>query len=305
MLIFLDDGCDLISVLHQEFEDQLPEVYGACEETTTGIIRLKAMVRDKALKFPVIAVNDNKTKHLLDNYYGTGQSTLDGIIRATSTFIAGKNFVIAGYGPCGKGIAMRAKGLGAKVIVCEVDNFRALQAAYDGFQVMTMKKAAPIADIIVTVTGCKDIITVAHMKSMKKGTIICNAGHFDCEIQVAQAAEAVKAAGNEIISTRPFMQKYDFGSNFIFILGGGRLINLAAGEGHPSEVMSTSFCGQALAVEYIAKNAKTLQRENNLIQLPDEIDDRIAGLQLQAMGIEKDELTPEQSKYINSWTEGT
>ncbi len=297
--ITIDDGCDLVSEIHKNHPHLIKDIICGCEETTTGIIRLKAMEKDNALKYPMIAVNDNKTKHMVDNYYGTGQSTIDGILRATNLLYAGKNFVVCGYGSCGKGVAQRAKGMGANVIITEVDNFRALQAAYDGFRVMKMNDAVKIGDVFCTVTGNKHIITLEHMRQMKSGAILANSGHFDIEIQIS----ALRQTATAHKQVRPFMEEYILDGKKIFILGQGRLINLAAGEGHPSEVMSTSFCGQALACEYGVRNAGKL--ETKVIQLPEEIDNQIAALQLKAMGIEIDVLTPEQQDYLNSWEEGT
>ena len=297
--ITIDDGCDLVSEIHKNYQDLIPGIICGCEETTTGIIRLQAMEKDNALKYPMIAVNDNMTKHLVDNYYGTGQSTIDGILRATNILIAGKTFVVCGYGSCGKGVAMRARGLGANVVVCEVDNFRALQAVYDGYRVMPIMEAAKIGDIFCTVTGNKHVIRLEHMKVMKNGAVLCNSGHFDVEIDIA----SLEKASSKVRRMRPFMDEYILDGKKIFILGEGRLVNLAAAEGHPSEVMSTSFCGQALACEYGVKNRGKLP--NKVIQLPKELDDEIAHLQLKAMGIEIDELTPEQIEYLNSWEEGT
>ncbi|MEK6867684.1 MAG: adenosylhomocysteinase [Nanoarchaeota archaeon] len=297
--ITIDDGCDLVSEIHTKHTELIPTLIGGCEETTTGIIRLHAMVRDKALKYPIIAVNDNKTKHLLDNYYGTAQSTMDGIIRATNVLIAGKTFVVLGYGSCGKGVAKSAKAMGAHVIVCEVDAFTALQAVYDGFQVMKMEDAAKKGDIFLTVTGNKHVIRVEHMKTMKDGAILANSGHFDCEIDVAGLA----GASSDTEKIRPFMDQYVLNGKKIFVLGEGRLINLAAAEGHPSAVMSTSFCGQALACEYLVKHKGKLGVQ--VIQLPAEIDDRISRLQLADIGVSLDEMTDEQKKYMTSWQEGT
>jgi len=297
--ITIDDGCDLVSEIHKNHPELIKDIICGCEETTTGIIRLQAMEKDNALKYPMLAVNDNKTKHLLDNYYGTGQSTLDGIIRATNVLLAGKTFVVAGYGSCGRGISLKARGMGANVIVTEVANFPALQAAYDGFRVMEMEDAAQIGDIFCTVTGNKHVIRLEHMKKMKDGAILSNSGHFDIELDLAALGEAADSRRQ----VRDFMEEYILDGKKIFVLGEGRLVNLAAAEGHPSEVMSTSFCGQALACEYGIKNKETL--ENKVITLPDEIDDEIAGLQLKAMDINIDELTPEQIKYLNSWEEGT
>lgn len=297
--ITIDDGCDLVTEIHTKHKELIPQLIAGCEETTTGVIRLRAMVRDKALKYPILAVNDNKTKHLLDNYYGTAQSTLDGIIRATNILIAGKTFVVVGYGSCGKGVAKAAKGMGARVIVCETDPFCALQAVYDGFQILPMQKAATIGDIFVTVTGNKHVIRLEHMKTMKDGAILANSGHFDCEIDFASLKNA--ASGTEQI--RPFMERYLLQGKKIFILGEGRLINLAAAEGHPSAVMATSFCGQALACAYAMKNRGKMPID--VIQLPEEIDNEIAQLQLEALGIKIDAMTVEQKKYMSSWQEGT
>lgn len=298
--ITIDDGCDLVSEIHKKHADLIPEIIGGCEETTTGIIRLHAMVRDKALKYPVVAVNDNKTKHLLDNYYGTGQSTLDGIIRASNILFAGKNVVVCGYGSCGKGVSLKAKGLGANVIVIEVDAFRALQAAMDGHRVMPLADAAPLGDIFITLTGNKSVIDLKHMKLMKDGALLANSGHFDAEINV----KALKEAASSERRMRPYLDEFILDGKRLLLAGEGRLINLAAAEGHPSEVMSTSFCGQALAVEYLVKNKGTF-KSDEVIQLPEEIDDQIARLQLKAMGVSFDELTSEQKKYLESWEEGT
>jgi adenosylhomocysteinase len=298
--ITIDDGCDLVTEIHTKRTELLSDMIGGCEETTTGIVRLRAMEKDGALKKPIIAVNDNKTKHLMDNYYGTGQSTIDGIIRATNILFSGKTVVVAGYGSCGKGCAMRSKGLGANVIVTEVDPFPALQARMDGFRVMKMEEAASLGDIFITVTGNKHVIRPEHAKNMKSGAILANSGHFDIEIDVA---------GIDTISTskkrvRPFMKRYTLpNNNHVYILADGRLINLSAAEGHPSEVMSMSFCGQALACEYLVKNRDKLDARVHL--LPRELDDEIAKLQLDVMGVSIDELTPEQKEYLNSWQEGT
>ncbi len=298
--VTIDDGCDLVSEIHKKHEALIPEIIGGCEETTTGIIRLHAMVRDKALKYPVVAVNDNKTKHLLDNYYGTGQSTLDGIMRASNVLFAGKTVVVAGYGSCGKGVSLKAKGLGANVVVTEVDAFRALQAALDGFRVLPLNEAASEGDIFITVTGNKSVIDLAHMKLMKEGAMLVNSGHFDAEINVA----ALQKEASSERRIREFMDEYVLGGKKLYVLGQGRLINLAAAEGHPSEVMSTSFCGQALAVEHLVKNKDSFSG-GEVIQLPPELDDEIAKLQLKAMGVEFDTLTPEQQEYLASWQEGT
>src|SRR3989338_5868398 len=296
--ITIDDGCDLVSEIHKKHQHLIKGIIAGCEETTTGIIRLKAMERDGALKYPMIAVNDNKTKHLLDNFFGTGQSTLDGILRATNILFAGKNVVVCGYGDCGKGVSSKAKGLGSNVIVTEVDSFRALQAALDGFRVMPIKEAAKIGDIFITVTGNKNVIDIEHIKLMKNNPVLANAGHFDAEINVKELNKIAKPR-----RVRPFLDEYKVNGKKVYLCGEGRLVNLVAAEGHPSEVMSTSFCGQALAVEYAIKNRGKLPVK--VIQLPEEIDDTIAKLQLEAMGIQTDILTKEQKKYLESWQEGT
>jgi len=294
--ITIDDGCDLVTEIHSKHKDLIPSIIGGCEETTTGVIRLKAMEKDGALKYPVIAVNDNDTKHLLDNYYGTGQSTLDGIIRASNILIAGKTLVVLGYGSCGKGVALRARGLGANVIVTEIDAFKALQATYDGFRVMKMEEACKIGDIFITVTGNKHVIRVEHMRKMKDGSIMANSGHFDIEIDVAGLNKRAKY----VKRIRPFLDEYKL-NNKIYLCGEGRLVNLAAAEGHPSEVMSTSFCGQALAVEYCIKN----KLKPGVFTLPKEVDNKIAQLQLTTLGLNIDKLTSEQIKYLGDWKEGT
>ena len=297
--ITIDDGCDLVSEIHKKHAHLIPDIICGCEETTTGIIRLKAMEKDNALKYPMIAVNDNKTKHLVDNYYGTGQSTIDGITRATNLLWAGKTVVVNGYGSCGRGVALKAEGMGSNVIITEVDNFRALQAAYDGFRVMPMNEAARIGDVFCSVTGNKHVISFEHMKLMKHGAIMANSGHFDNEIELSTLAEKADSRRN----VRPFMEEYVLDGKKLFVLGEGRLVNLAAAEGHPSEVMSTSFCGQALSCEYGVKNKGNM--EAKVLQLPTDIDDQIAALQLKAMGIKLDKLTTEQNDYLNSWEEGT
>lgn len=298
--ITIDDGCDLVSEIHLKHTHLLPDIIGGCEETTTGIHRLNAMEKDHALKYPMIAVNDNKTKHLMDNYYGTGQSTLDGLIRAANMLFAGKTVVVLGYGSCGKGVALRSRGMGANVIVTEVDNFCALQATMDGFRVMQMNDAAKLGDIFITVTGNKHVISTEHMKMMKQYAVMANSGHFDNEIDVAGLESMAKNKRR----VRPYFDEYTLGNgNVIYLAGEGRLINLAAAEGHPSEVMSLSFCGQALACEYLVKNKGELDAK--VYTLPEAIDDEIAGLQLTAMGLTIDELTEEQIKYLSSWTEGT
>ncbi|MFW6415529.1 MAG: adenosylhomocysteinase [Thermodesulfobacteriota bacterium] len=297
--ITIDDGCDLVSEIHKNHPELIKDIICGCEETTTGIIRLNAMEKDNALKYPMIAVNDNKTKHLVDNFYGTGQSTIDGILRATNVLFAGKTVVISGYGSCGKGVAARANGLGANVVVTETDNFRALQAHYDGFRVMKMEEAAKIGDIFCTVTGNKHVLRLEHMKQMKNGAIMANSGHFDIELQLDELNDACSSRRH----VRPFMEEFILDGKKLFALGEGRLINLASAEGHPSEVMSTSFCGQSLACEYAVKNKGNL--ESKVLQLPEEIDNEIAGLQLKAMSVQTDTLTQEQKDYLESWEEGT
>lgn len=297
--ITIDDGCDLVSEIHKNHPHLIDNIICGCEETTTGIIRLRAMEKDNALKYPMIAVNDNKSKHLVDNYYGTGQSTVDGILRATNLLYAGKTFVVCGYGSCGKGVALKAKGLGSNIVVTEVDHFRALQAVYDGFRVLPIEEAAKIGDVFCSVSGNKNVIRVEHMQKMKNGAILANSGHFDNELQLDVLRE--KAAS--VRRVRPFMDEYTLDGKKIFVLGEGRLVNLAAGEGHPSEVMSTSFCGQALSCEYGVKNKDSLPVK--VLQLPEELDNEISKLQLTAMDIEIDELTQEQHEYLNSWEEGT
>lgn len=298
--ITIDDGCDLVSQIHLKHPDLINGIIGGCEETTTGILRLKAMERDKALKYPMIAVNDNKTKHMLDNYYGTGQSTVDGIIRATNILFAGKNMVVVGYGDCGKGFALRSKGLGANVIVTEVDHLCALKAKYDGFQVMKMADACKLGDIFCTLTGDINVIRTEHMMQMRDGAIMANSGHFDVEIDV----KGLKKMAKSTRRIRPFLDEFTLpNGRRVYLCAEGRLVNLAAAEGHPSEVMATSFCGQVLACEHLVKNRGKLS--NVVIYLPVEMDNEIARLQLEAMGAEIDTLTDEQVKYLNSWQEGT
>src|SRR3989344_334369 len=298
--ITIDDGCDLVREIHRKHPQLIKGIIAGCEETTTGIIRLKAMEKDKALKYPMIAVNDNKTKHLLDNYLGTGESTWDGIKRGTNVLVSGKNVVVAGYGSCGKGVSLRAKGMGANVIVTEVDHFRALQALYDGYQVMKMDDAVKSGDIFITVTGDINVIKTRHMEQIKDGAIICNSGHFDVEIDY----KGLKAMAKSVKEVRPLVEDFTLKNGHkITCLAQGRLVNLSLAEGHPSEVMDTSFCGQALACEYAAKNRGKMKPE--VIQLPEEIDNTIAKLKLEAYGVEIDQLDEEQIKYLNSWEEGT
>jgi adenosylhomocysteinase len=298
--VTMDDGADLVSTMHKERRELLKNVMGGTEGTTTGVIRLRAMAADGALKFPVIAVNDAQTKHLFDNRYGTGQSTIDGIVRATNVLLAGKVFVIAGYGWCGRGLANRARGMGANVVITEVDALPALEAVMDGFRVLKMSEAAKIGDIFVTVTGDLNVIDKQHFEVMKDGAIIANSGHFNVEINIP----ALEKMSKEKRLVRPFVEQYVMEDDRrINLLGEGRLINLAAAEGHPASVMDMSFANQALSVEYMVKNADKL--ENKVYSVPGEIDREIARLKLNAMGVKIDKLTPAQEKYLNSWEEGT
>jgi len=296
----MDDGADLVSVLHKERRELLSNVIGGTEETTTGVIRLRAMAADGALAFPIIAVNDAMTKHFFDNRYGTGQSTIDGIIRATNILLAGKNFVVAGYGWCGRGLAMRARGMGANVIVTEVDPLKALEAVMDGYRVMPMKEAAQIGDVFCTLTGDINVIDRQHFEVMKDGAIISNSGHFNVEINIP-ALEGMSSSRRLV---RPFVKEFELkDGRHIYLLGEGRLINLAAAEGHPASVMDMSFANQALSVEYMVKHAADLKKQ--VYSVPAEIDSEIARLKLAAMGVEIDVLTDEQLRYLNSWEEGT
>jgi adenosylhomocysteinase len=298
--ITMDDGADVVSTIHKEEPALIKNVIGGTEETTTGVIRLKAMSADGALKYPIIAVNDAYTKHLFDNRYGTGQSTMDGIIRATNRLIAGSVFVVGGYGWCGRGVAMRAKGLGARVIVTEVDPLKALEATMDGFELMPIKEAAKIGDIFVTATGNINVISKGCFSLMKDGAIICNTGHFNVEIDI----ESLKAMSKAQRTIRDFVEEYTMkNGKRIYLLGEGRLINLAAAEGHPSAVMDMSFANQALCAEYMVKNAKKL--ENTVYSVPEKIDAEISRLKLKAMGLNIDTLTTEQKKYLKSWEMGT
>lgn len=300
--ITMDDGGDLINMLHTRRNELLVNIIGSSEETTTGVIRLEAMDKDGALKVPVVAVNESDTKHLFDNRYGTGQSTIDGIIRATNVLLAGKKFVVCGYGWCGRGLATRARGMGADVIVTEIDPVKALEAVMDGFIVKKLEDAVELGltDIIVTVTGDKHVIPVELMKKMKDGTILANSGHFDVEIDMA-GLEKIKRSKRRI---RPFLDEYLMpGGKRIYVLGEGRLINLAAAEGHPAEVMDMSFANQALAAEFFVKQKGKLSAGIHI--LPKELDEKVAALKLQAMGIKIDTLTKEQKAYLSSWTEGT
>jgi len=297
--IVIDDGADLISLLHHERRDKAGRIMGATEETTTGVIRLRAMERDGVLKFPVIAVNDAYTKYLFDNRYGTGQSTWDGIFRATNMLIAGKTVVVAGYGWCGRGIAMRARGLGARVIVTEVDEIRALEAIMDGFEVMRMDEAARIGDIFITATGNKNVINRGHFALMKDGAILANAGHFNVEINLNDLENL--AVG--IRDLRENLKEFNLGNKRLYLLAEGRLVNLVAAEGHPIEVMDMSFSNQALAVEYIVKNHEKLEKK--VYRMPEELDRLVARLKLESMNVRIDELTEEQIRYLSDWREGT
>ncbi len=296
----MDDGADLVSTLHKERKNQLTDVIGGTEETTTGVIRLRAMAADGALKFPVIAVNDAMTKHFFDNRYGTGQSTIDGIIRATNILLAGKTFVVGGYGWCARGLAMRARGMGANVIVTEIDPLKALEAVLDGFRVMPMIEAAPIGDIFVTLTGDINVVDKHHFEVMKDGAIVANSGHFNVEINIPALEEM--SVNKRLV--RPYVDAYELpDGRRIHILGEGRLINLAAAEGHPASVMDMSFANQALSAEFMIKHAGELQKK--VYGVPEDIDREIARLKLETMDINIDTLTEEQVKYLNSWQEGT
>lgn len=297
--VTMDDGADLVRLLHGDREKLASGIWGSSEETTTGVIRLKSLAKSGKLKFPVIAVNDSKTKFMFDNRYGTGQSAIDGILRATNILLAGKKFVVAGYGWCGRGIAMRARGMGAEVIVCEVDPIRALEAHMDGFAVMSLLEAAAVGDIFVTATGDINVIDLEHFERLKDGAILANAGHFDVEINVKGLGEI-----GEIREIRVNLKDYRIGKGkSIFLIAEGRLVNLASAEGHPAAVMDMSFAGQAKAAQYLAKNHRKMKRQ--VYALPDEIDREIAKLKLDAMGIRIDELTAEQKNYLSSWETGT
>jgi len=296
----MDDGADLVSVLHSERKDLLEHVVGGTEETTTGVIRLRAMAKDGVLKYPIVAVNDAMTKHLFDNRYGTGQSTIDGIIRATNRLLAGSIFVVSGYGWCGRGIAMRAKGLGADVVVTEIDPLRALEAVMDGLRVMPMAEAAKIGDFFCTATGDVHVIRKEHFEKMKDGAIVCNSGHFNVELDL----EVLASLAKERTEIREFVEQFTLKSGKrIVVLGEGRLVNLAAAEGHPSSVMDMSFANQALASEWMVKNHAKLERQ--VYTVPPEIDKEIARLKLKSMNVKIDALTAEQQKYLSSWEMGT
>jgi adenosylhomocysteinase len=297
--ITLDDGADLVGTLHSKRQNQIPDVKGGTEETTTGVIRLRAMEHDNSLKYPIVAVNDAYTKYLFDNRYGTGQSTMDGILRATSVLIAGKNFVVGGYGWCSRGIAMRAQGMGANVIVTEVQPTRALEAVMNGLRVMPMSEAAAIGDLFVTATGDLNVIRKEHMQKMKDGAIMCNSGHFNVELSIPDL-ESLSVSKRTI---RPNMEEYTLkDGRKLYLLAEGRLINLAAAEGHPSEVMDMSFANQALSAEFIVKSDKL---QTKVYCVPKEIDEIVAELKLKSMGVQIDELTEEQKKYLSTWEMGT
>ncbi|MBI4727544.1 adenosylhomocysteinase [candidate division TA06 bacterium] len=298
--ITMDDGADLVSELHSKRSDLLKNIIGGTEETTTGVIRLRSMEKAGTLAFPVIAVNDSLTKHMFDNRYGTGQSTLDGVLRATNFLLAGSTMVVAGYGWCGRGLARRGKGMGANVIVTEVDNVKALEALMDGFLVMPLAQAARLGDLFITVTGDINVIRSEHFKAMKDGAIVCNSGHFNVELDLAGLCKVAKAKRE----VRPLVEEYVMPSGrHVIILAEGRLINLASAEGHPASVMDMSFANQSLAAETLAKKGRGMQKK--VYSLPQEMDQQIAGLKLKAMGVKVDTLTPEQKKYLASWEMGT
>jgi adenosylhomocysteinase len=297
----MDDGADLVSTLHKERTELIDACIGGTEETTTGVIRLRAMAKDGVLRYPIVAVNDAMTKHLFDNRYGTGQSTMDGVVRATNVLVAGKTVVIAGYGWCSRGIAMRAKGLGGKVTITEVDPLRALEAVMDGFHVMPMQEAAPIGDLFITSTGDVNVVDRHHFEAMKDGAIVANSGHFNVEINIPVLEEMAEGPPRRV---RPFVDEYTLpDGRRIFLLAEGRLVNLAAAEGHPSAVMDMSFANQALCAEYMLQHADELA--HTVYTVPEQIDQKIAQLKLRAMGVQIDALTPEQEKYLASWEEGT
>jgi len=298
--VTMDDGADLVSTALTKRTDTLEAIFGGTEETTTGVIRLRAMAKEGVLRYPIIAVNDALTKHMFDNRYGTGQSTLDGVIRATNVLIAGSKFVVAGYGWCGKGLALRAKGMGADVIVTEIDPTRALEAVMDGFRVMSMNEAAKLGDVFVTVTGNKTVINKEHFEAMKNGAIVANSGHFNVEIDIP-ALEKMASSRRQM---REFVEEFALkDGKRIYLLGEGRLINLASAEGHPASVMDMSFANQALCVEFLTKNHATMDKK--VYSVPEELDKRVAKLKLESMGIKIDRLTPEQEEYLASWSEGT
>ncbi|MFB3920425.1 MAG: adenosylhomocysteinase [Terriglobia bacterium] len=298
--ITMDDGADLVTTILTKRKELIPGIVGGTEETTTGVIRLRSMANDGVLRFPIIAVNDADTKHLFDNRYGTGQSTLDGILRATNLLFAGLKVVVSGYGWCGRGVAMRAKGLGSDVIVTEINPTRALEAVMDGFRVMPMSDAAKIGDVFITVSGNKSVIRDEHFKAMKDGAVVCNSGHFNVEVDIP----ALEKMALSKRTTRDFVEEFTMrDGRKLFLLGEGRLINLAAAEGHPAVVMDMSFANQALSAEYMSKNAKKL--EPKVYPVPEDIDRAVARLKLESMGVSIDKLTPEQEEYLSSWSEGT
>ncbi len=295
----MDDGADLVGILHSKRTNQLKDIVGSTEETTTGVIRLKAMEQKGDLKLPVVAVNANLTKHMFDNRYGTGQSTIDAFMRATNKLIAGSVFVVCGYGWCGRGVASRARGMGAQVIICEVDPLKALEAVMDGYQVMKLEDAIAQADFALSVTGGKHIIDEKHLKKAKDGIVIAQAGHFDIEIN----KPALKKLSSKVIQARPMVEEYQIGKKRVYLLAEGRLVNLAAADGHPASVMDMSFAGQALAAEYMWEQKGKLS--NQVYSLPASLDTEIARLKLESRGIQIDKLSGEQKKYLNSWEEGT
>lgn len=298
--ITMDDGADLLSLLHTEYKKQSASVFGSMEETTTGVIRLKALEKKGKLAVPIIAVNDAKTKNMFDNRYGTGQSTIDGIIRATDILIAGKNVVVAGYGWCGRGFASRARGMGAKVIITEVDKIKALEAIMDGFEVMPMKQAARIGDLFCTLTGDINVVRGEHFKLMKNGAIVANSGHFDVEINIGELKKMAKQVNKNV---RNNVDEYVVGKKSIYLLAEGRLVNLAAAEGHPASVMDMSFATQSLATDFVAKNYKKLEKK--VYNVPEQLEQWIADLKLKSMGVAVDKLTAEQEEYLRSWEAGT
>jgi adenosylhomocysteinase len=298
--VTMDDGADLVTLLHTKRQDLASQVLGGTEETTTGVIRLRAMAKEGVLKYPIVAVNDALTKHLFDNRYGTGQSTLDGIIRATNILLAGLNVVVAGYGWCGRGVASRARGMGANVIITEVDPTKAIEAVMDGFRVMSMVEAAKIGDVFITVTGNKHVIARDHFEHLKNGAILCNSGHFNVEIDL----EAMGRMASSRRPTRELVEEFVFrDGRRVYVLGEGRLINLAAAEGHPASVMDMSFANQALATEYMVKNHRELEKK--VYPVPEELDKQVAKMKLESMGVKIDRLTPEQEAYLAGWQEGT
>jgi len=298
--ITMDDGADLVTLLHSKRQDLAANIMGGTEETTTGVIRLRAMAKDGVLKYPIVAVNDAMTKHFFDNRYGTGQSTIDGIVRSTNILLAGLNVVVAGYGWCGRGVALRARGHGANVIVTEVDPIKALEALMDGYRVMSMIEAAAIGDVFITVTGDKHVIGRDHFPHMKNGAILCNSGHFNVEIDL----DTLGRISSSRRQTREFVEEYAFrDGRKLYVLGEGRLINLAAAEGHPASVMDMSFANQALAADYMVKNHASL--EKRVYSVPEDLDRQVARMKIESMGVKIDRLTPEQERYLTSWSEGT